>query len=124
MSNKPITNRNLTTGPQTHNSLDPRRYLFRAGNGKKKPQRHLFMRYVHLNGSLCAFSPFYRHDLMIHSHINHVVSHSQDLDSFHITNTANKLFPVFQGLVHFISNRMFMYQYSRAPYKQRIRQCP
>ena len=45
------------------------------------------MRYVHLNGSLCAFSPFYRRDLMIHSHINHVVSHSQDLDSFHITNT-------------------------------------
>ena len=44
------------------------------------------MRYVHLNGSLCAFSPFYRRDLMIHSHINHVVSHSQDLDSFHITN--------------------------------------
>ena len=24
---------------------------------------------------------------MIHSHINHAVSHSQDLDSFHITNT-------------------------------------
>ena len=30
-----------------------------------------------------------------------MVSHSQYLDSFHITNTANDLFPVFQGLVHF-----------------------
>ena len=58
---------------------------------------------------MAAYVHFHRIiDLMIHSHINHVVSHSQDLDSFHITNTANKLFPVFQGLVHFISNGMFM----------------
>ena len=31
----------------------------------------------------------------------HMVSHSQYLDSFHITNTADDLFPLFQGLVHF-----------------------
>ena len=30
-----------------------------------------------------------------------MVSHSQYLDSFHITNTADDLFLVFQGLVHF-----------------------
>ena len=77
----------------------------------RKQHRDISLRDVHLDGSLCAFSPFYRRDLMIHSHINHVVSHSQDLDSFHITNTADKLFPVFHGLVHFISNRMFMFQY-------------
>ena len=52
-----------------------------------------------------------------------MVSHSQYLDSFHITNTADDLFPVFQGLVHFWyiltfhrqiaqTNRMFMFQYS------------
>ena len=52
----------------------------------------------------------------------HMVSHSQYLDSFHITNTADDLFPVFQGLVHFWyiltfhkqiaqTNRMFMFQY-------------
>ena len=52
-----------------------------------------------------------------------MVSHSQYLDSFHITNTADDLFPVFQGLVHFWyiltfhrqiaqTNRMFMFQHS------------
>ena len=52
-----------------------------------------------------------------------MVSHSQYLDSFHITNTADGLFPVFQGLVHFWyiltfhrqiaqTNRMFMFQHS------------
>ena len=52
-----------------------------------------------------------------------MVSHSQYLDSFHITNTANDLFLVFLGLVHFWyiltfhrqiaqTNRMCMFQYS------------
>ena len=52
-----------------------------------------------------------------------MVSHSQYLDSFRITITADDLFPVFQGLVHFWyiltfhrqlaqTNRMFMFQYS------------
>ena len=51
---------------------------------------------------MAAYAHFHRFiDLMIHSHINQVVSHSQG--------------SVFHGLVHFIQ---------RAPYKQRIRQCP
>ena len=52
-----------------------------------------------------------------------MVSHSHYLDSYHITNTADDLFPVFQGLVHFWyiltfhrqiaqTNWMFMFQYS------------
>ena len=54
--------------------------------------------------------------------ITHAFPHSQYLDSFLITNTADGLF-VFQGLVHFWyiltfhrqiaqTNRMFMFQYS------------
>ena len=80
------------------------------------------MRYVHLNGSLFEFHCI--NDLMIHSHINHVVSHSQDLDSFHITNTADKFFRY--SRVQFISfqTACLCSNYSCAPYKQRMRQCP